>query len=321
MSLIDPAAPLRLGFMGTPEFAATALRALSTSTHNIVCVYTQPPRPTGRGHKTQPSPVHQLADSLGVLVRHPESLKSEAMQAEFADLQLDLAIVAAYGLILPRPILAAPRFGCLNIHASLLPRWRGAAPIQRAILAGDTLTGVTIMQMEAGLDTGPMLLQETIPITRKTTASMLHDALAVMGGRLILSTIEKLIADELPSTPQPAQGVTYATKLMREEGRIDWNHYADMIDRQVRALNPAPGVWFAWHDERIKLLELEEIMACDSAAKPGTVLDDDLLIRCSAGAIRPALLQRAGRQAVDRKAFLRGAAIPAGTILPCPGTN
>ena len=307
--------------MGTPAFAATALRALAHTAHDIVCVYTQPPRPTGRGHKTQPSPVHLLAESLHIPVRHPESLKGETVQAEFADLQLDLAVVAAYGLILPRPILAAPRFGCFNIHASLLPRWRGAAPIQRAILAGDPETGVTIMQMEAGLDTGPMLLHEAIAITSTTTTSALHDSLAEMGGRLIVTAIEKLIAGDLPSTPQPSEGVSYAAKLTREEGRINWRDQADTIDRQVRALNPAPGVWFAWGEERIKLLELEEIMPCDSPAAPGMVLDDDLLIRCGAGAIRPRLLQRAGRHAIDRKAFLRGATIPAGTILSCPDTN
>lgn len=321
MSETRPPARLRLGFMGTPDFAATALRALADTPHDIVCVYTQPPRPTGRGHKTQASPVHQLAEQLDIPVRHPESLKSLEAQAEFADLDLDLAVVAAYGLILPRPILAAPRFGCFNIHASLLPRWRGAAPIQRAILAGDTVTGVTIMQMEAGLDTGPMLLHDSVPITATTTASALHDALAAMGGRLIVAAIAKLICGDLHAAPQPSEGVTYAAKLTRDEGRLDWRLDAATIDRQVRALNPAPGVWFKWQDERIKLLKIDEIVPCDGAASPGTVLDADLLIRCGAGAIRPALLQRAGRQALDRQTFLRGAAIPAGTILPCPAIN
>ena len=312
---------LRLGFMGTPDFAATALRALATTAHDIVCVYTQPPRPTGRGHKTQPSAVHHLADSLAIPVRHPESLKTADAQAEFAALDLDLAVVAAYGLILPRRILAAPRFGCLNIHASLLPRWRGAAPIQRAILAGDATTGVTIMQMEAGLDTGPMLLHDAVPITATTTASNLHDALAVRGGRLIVSAVERLVIGDLAATPQPAEGVTYAAKLARDEGRLDWRLDAAAVDRHVRALNPAPGVWFEWQGERIKLLTLDEIVSCDSAAAAGTVLDADLLIRCGSGAIRPGLLQRAGRQAIDRQAFLRGASILEGTILPCPATN
>ncbi len=321
MSETRPPVRLRLGFMGTPDFAATALRALAETPHDIVCVYTQPPRPTGRGHKTQPSPVHLLAEQLGISVRHPESLKTPEAQAEFAGLNLDLAVVAAYGLILPRAILAAPRFGCFNIHASLLPRWRGAAPIQRAILAGDDVTGVTIMQMEAGLDTGPMLLRDTIPITAATTASILHDSLAVMGGRLIVTAIEKLILGDLPATPQPTDGVTYAAKLNREEGRLDWRLDAATVDRQVRALNPAPGVWFEWQDERIKLLKIAEILPCDETAAPGTVLDADLLIRCGTGAIRPGLLQRAGRQAIDRQAFLRGAVIPEGTILPCPATN
>lgn len=312
---------LRLAFMGTPGFAATALQALASAPHDIVCVYSQPPRPTGRGHRTQASPVQQLAETLGIPVRHPESLKSAEAQAEFAALDLDLAVVAAYGLILPRPILAAPRLGCLNIHASLLPRWRGAAPIQRAILAGDTETGVTIMQMEAGLDTGPMLLRDRIAITGQTTAAGLHDALAVMGGELIVTAITRLAAGDLPATPQPVEGVTYAAKLDREEGRIDWRRAATLIDRQVRALNPAPGVWFEFEGERVKLLGLAEISCSDASAAPGMVLDDDLLIRCGDGAIRPALLQRAGRQAVDRQAFLRGTAIPAGTMLPCPATS
>lgn len=321
MSETRPPVRLRLGFMGTPDFAATALRALAKTPHDIVCVYTQPPRPTGRGHKTQPSPVHLLAEQLGISVRHPESLKPTEAQAEFAALGLDLAVVAAYGLLLPRPILAAPRFGCINIHASLLPRWRGAAPIQRAILAGDTVTGVTIMQMEAGLDTGPMLLRETVAITPTTTASTLHDALAALGGRLIVKAIEKLAVGDLPATPQPDDGVTYAAKLTRDEGRLDWRLDAATIDRQVRALNPAPGVWFEWQGERIKLLKIAEMVPCDNPTLPGSVLDADLLIRCGDGAIRPALLQRAGRQAIDRQAFLRGAAIPGGTILPCRATN
>jgi methionyl-tRNA formyltransferase len=312
---------LRLAFMGTPEFAATALRALADTRHELVVVYTQPPRPTGRGHKTHPSPVHQLAESLGIPVRHPPTLKDAEAQAAFAALDLDLAVVAAYGLILPRPILTAPRLGCVNIHASLLPRWRGAAPIQRAILAGDTVTGVTIMQMEAGLDTGPMLLRGEVPITPQTTATSLHDSLAALGARLIVETLEPLAAGALPAIPQPDQGITYAAKLEREEGRLDWRLSAAEIDRRVRALNPAPGVWFDWGEERIKLLALDALLADGGSETPGTVLDDDLLIRCGDGAIRPAFLQRAGRQAVDRQAFLRGNSIPRGTVLPCPATS
>ena len=306
--------------MGTPDFAVSAFDALARAGHELVAVYTQPPRPTGRGHKTQPSPVQIRAETLNIPVHHPVSLKSAEEQARFAALNLDAAIVAAYGLILPQAILAAPRLGCLNIHASLLPRWRGAAPIQRAILAGDTVTGVTIMQMDAGLDTGPMLLRAEFPITDTTTAATLHDALAELGSRLIVEALEGLNSGSLHPIPQPEDGVTYAAKLARDEGRLDWTLSAEEIGRRVRALNPAPGVWFEWGDERIKLLALDSIESASSAA-PGTVLDDDLLIRCGAGAIRPALLQRPGRQALGRQAFLRGLAIRQGMVLPCPATN
>ena len=306
--------------MGTPDFAVSAFDALARAGHELVAVYTQPPRPTGRGHKTQPSPVQIRAETLNIPVHHPVSLKSAEEQARFAALNLDAAIVAAYGLILPQAILAAPRLGCLNIHASLLPRWRGAAPIQRAILAGDTVTGVTIMQMDAGLDTGPMLLRAEFPITDTTTAATLHDALAELGSRLIVEALEGLNSGSLHPIPQPEDGVTYAAKLARDEGRLDWTLSAEEIGRRVRALNPAPGVWFEWGDERIKLLALDSIESASSAA-PGTVLDDDLLIRCGAGAIRPALLQRPGRQALGRQAFLRGLAIRRGMVLPCPATN
>ena len=307
--------------MGTPDFAVSALDALARTGHELVAAYTQPPRPTGRGHKTQPSPVQIRAQALNIPVHHPLSLKSAEEQARFAALNLDAAIVAAYGLILPQAILAAPRLGCLNIHASLLPRWRGAAPIQRAILAGDKVTGVTIMQMDAGLDTGPMLLRGELPITDTATAATLHDALAEQGARLIVEALEGLANGSLHPTPQPADGVTYAAKLARDEGRLDWSLSAEEIGLRVRALNPAPGVWFDWGDERIKLLSLDAIELSTASAAPGTVLDDDLLIRCGAGAIRPALLQRPGRQAIDRQAFLRGPAIPQGPMLPCPAIN
>ena len=235
---------LRLAFMGTPDFAASSLRALIDAGHEVACVYSQPPRPAGRGHQVQRSPVHVLAEERGIPVRTPKSLRNAEAQAEFAALDLDCAVVAAYGLILPQPILDAPRMGCLNIHASLLPRWRGAAPIQRAILAGDAETGVTIMQMDAGLDTGAMLLKGTVPITAETTAGSLHDALAELGAGLIVQALDGLAEGRLTAEPQPSEGVTYAAKLSRDDGRLDWSQPADFIERQVRALNPWPGVWF-----------------------------------------------------------------------------
>jgi methionyl-tRNA formyltransferase len=312
--------PLRLAFMGTPDFAVPSLSALVAAGHQLVAVYSQPPRPTGRGHKVQPSPVQARAEALGIEARHPASLKGAEEQAAFGALGLDAAIVAAYGLILPKPILAAPRLGCINVHASLLPRWRGAAPIQRALLAGDAETGVTIMQMEAGLDTGPMLLTGRLPIGHDATASSLHDALAALGARLVTAALDGIAAGTLTPVPQPDEGVLYAAKLDRSEGRLDWRLSAPILERQVRALNPWPGVWFEHGEERIKVLAAEaETNAVGQA--PGTVLDDRLAIACGAGVLRPHLLQRPGRQAQETAAFLRGTAIPAGSLLPCPATN
>jgi methionyl-tRNA formyltransferase len=311
--------PLRLAFMGTPDFAVPCLDALVVAGHQVVAVYSQPPRPTGRGHKVQPSPVQARAEAFGLVARHPISLKSPEEQQAFADLDLDIAVVAAYGLILPKPILAAPRLGCVNVHASLLPRWRGAAPIQRALLAGDAETGVTIMQMEAGLDTGPMLLVDRLPIEPDDTASTLHDALAALGARLIVEALDGIAGGRLIATPQPAEGVVYAAKLDRAEGRLDWRLAAEDLERQVRALNPWPGVWFELGEERIKVLAAAVEGSAD--APPGTVLDDRLGIACIEGVLRPTLLQRAGKQAQEASAFLRGTPIPAGTILSCPATS
>jgi methionyl-tRNA formyltransferase len=311
---------LRLAFMGTPDFAVPGLAALLAAGHDIAAVYCQPPRPAGRGNKVQPSAVQLFAESNGLLVRHPTRLRDPAAQAEFAALQLDAAVVAAYGVILPKPILAAPRLGCLNVHASLLPRWRGAAPIQRAILVGDSETGVTIMQMDEGLDTGPMLLAERVPIGPATTASELHDILASLGARLIVAALGQLDAGALVARPQPENGVTYAAKLTREEGRLDWRRTASELERAVRALNPWPGVWFERDGERIKVLAAE-LVAAPPDAQPGTVLDDRLAIACRAGALRPVLLQRAGRAPAEISAFLRGYALPRGTVLPCPATS
>ena len=294
---------LRLAFMGTPDFAVPALTALLAAGHEVVCVYSQPPRPAGRGHKLQPSPVQALAESRGIPVRTPKSLRTPEAQAEFAALGLDVAVVAAYGLILPVPVLTAPRLGCVNIHGSLLPRWRGAAPIHRALLAGDSETGITIMEMEAGLDTGPMLLKGAVPITSSSTAAELHDALAALGARLIVEALEGLAAGRLKPEPQPAEGVTYAAKLEREEGRLDWSRPAAELERRVRALNPWPGVWFESAGERIKVLAAE--IAAGSGA-PGTLLGDDFTVACGTGALRLTKVQRQGRAVVDGAAFLRG---------------
>jgi methionyl-tRNA formyltransferase len=304
---------LRLAFMGTPEFAVPILRALIDAGHDMIAVYTQPPRPAGRGHRAQPSPVQRAAEAAGIPVRAPAKL-DQAEQANFRALALDAAVVAAYGLILPKPVLEAPRLGSLNVHASLLPRWRGAAPIQRAILAGDRETGVTIMQMDEGLDTGPMLLAERVDIEPETTATTLHDQLAAVGARLIVRTLGGLADGTLAARPQPAEGITYAKKLAREEGRIDWSQPAADLERRVRALNPAPGVWFERGGERIKVLAAT-VVEDRTAASPGTVLDADLTVACGSAALRLTRLQRAGRAAVDAAAFLRGYALKPGDRL------
>jgi methionyl-tRNA formyltransferase len=314
-----------LVYMGTPAFAAAILAALIEAGHRILAVYTQPPRPAGRGHRPQPSPVQLLAAQHRRLLRSPVSLRTPEAQAAFAELGADAAVVAAYGLILPRSILLAPGLGCLNVHASLLPRWRGAAPIQRALLAGDRLTGITIMQMEEGLDTGPILLQQAVPIAPGTTAAALSAELAVLGGRLILEALDGIADGTLVPRPQPQDGVTYACKIGREDGRLDWRLAAASLERQVRALDPWPGVYFESPGrrgvgERIRVLAAT-VLSGESGSAPGTVLDDNLSIACSEGAFRPLRLQRPGRAALDAAAFLRGFPIAAGTVLPCPATS
>ncbi len=304
--------------MGTPEFAATILGALIAAGHRIAAAYSQPPRPAGRGHRLQPSPVQALAERHGIPVRCPTSLRDPAIQAEFAALEADAAIVAAYGLILPPAILGAPRLGCLNVHASLLPRWRGAAPVQRAILAGDEMTGITIMQMDTGLDTGAILLRRAVPITWETTGGGLTAQLAALGGALIVAALGRGIG-ALTAQPQPETGVTYAKKLSRNEARLDWRAPAARLERQVRGFDPWPGAYFLFGDERIRVLSAE--VADTGSAPPGTVLDDRLTIACGEGVLRPTRLQRAGRGAMDAAALLRGFAIPPGTVLPCPATN
>ena len=302
---------LRLVFMGTPDFAVPTLRALCDAGHEIVMVYTQPPRPAGRGQKPRPSPVQAFAESRGLPVRTPVSLKSDEDRAAFAALRVDAAVVVAYGLILPEPVLAAPRFGCLNLHASLLPRWRGAAPLQRAIMSGDRETGVAVMQMEAGLDTGPVLASRRVPIDETTTTPGLHDRLAEIGAPLMVETLEALAAGTAVATPQPEDGVTYAAKIDKAEARIDWSQPAIDIDRLIRALNPFPGAWFETDGQRIKV---HAAAVAEGHGQPGEVLDDRLTVACGKGALRLIRLQRQGKGAVDADAFLRGFAVERGTV-------
>jgi methionyl-tRNA formyltransferase len=299
--------------MGTPDFAVPTLKALAAAGHEIAAVYCQPPRPAGRGQKPRPAPVQAYAEAQGWLVRTPASLKSSEAQADFASLNLDVAVVVAYGLILPPAILGAPRLGCVNVHASLLPRWRGAAPIQRAILAGDGETGVTLMQMEAGLDTGPMILQRALPIAQDSSAEALHDSLAALGAELINDALAGLDSGRLTAMPQPEAGVTYAAKLDKAEGRLDWHESAAELDRRVRAFTPWPGAFFEVQGERIKVLAAEPL---PEGGEPGTVLDDKATVACGSGALHLKKLQRAGKAPMATEAFLRGFALPQGTVLP-----
>lgn len=296
--------------MGTPEFSVPVLDALVEAGHVIAAVYCQPPRPAGRGKKERPTPVHARAIELGLDVRHPVSLKGAAEQAEFATLNADAAVVVAYGLILPQAILDAPKYGCLNIHASLLPRWRGAAPIHRAIMSGDSETGVCIMQMEAGLDTGPVLLREATAIGEEETTAQLHDRLSAMGAALVVDALSRLA--DLTADPQPEAGVTYATKIDKSEARIDWSETAEEVDRKIRGLSPFPGAWCEFDGERLKLLS-SRLSVGNGAA--GEVLDDTLTIACGTGAIEVLTLQRAGKGAQPRDVFLRGMDIPKGSVL------
>ncbi len=301
---------MRIIFMGTPGFAVPVLHALVEAGHDVVASYSQPPRPGGRrGRQLVPSLVQQAAESLGIPVLTPVSLRVAEEQARFADFGADVAVVAAYGLILPQPILDAPRLGCLNVHGSLLPRWRGAAPIQRAILAGDVVTGVGIMQMEAGLDTGPVRLEGSTPVGRKTTGE-LTDELAEMGARLMVQVLAD--PDRYPPRPQPQDGVTYAAKIDKAETRLDFKQSAAQLERQVRAFQPAPGAWFEVQGERIKILSAEPI---DAKGAAGEVLDEHLTIACGEGALRPLTVQRAGRGVSSAQDLLRGFPIPAGTRL------
>ncbi len=293
---------MKIVFMGTPDFSVPVLDALHQA-HEIVSVYCQPPRPAGRGKVDRPTPVHARALELGLTVRHPISLRSEDAAKDFAGLGADVAVVVAYGLILPQQILDAPRFGCLNIHASLLPRWRGAAPIHRAIMSGDAETGICIMQMEAGLDTGPVLLRESTPVQADETTSDLHDRLSAMGSRMIVQALAHL---PLPAVPQSEQGVTYAAKIDKSEARINWARPAVEVDRQIRGLSPFPGAWCDAAGERIKLLRSRITVG---QGKPGQVLTG-LTIACGDGAIEVTLAQREGKKPMPPEEFLRGFSLP-----------
>lgn len=301
---------MRIVFMGTPDFSVPVLDALVDAGHDIAAVYCQPPRPAGRGKKERPTPVHLRAEALGLNVRHPKSLRSDDAQAEFAALNADVAVVVAYGLILPQAILDAPKHGCLNIHASLLPRWRGAAPIHRAIMAGDPETGICIMQMDAGLDTGPVLLREATPIRDTETTGALHDRLSAMGAALIVQALEHL--PELTAVAQPEAGITYADKIDKSEAHIDWTQPAAQVDRLIRGLSPFPGAWTTLNGARLKVLEST---VASGDGPPGTALDDRLTIACGTEAVTILRAQRAGKGAQDADTFLRGMPVPKGTVL------
>ncbi len=300
---------MRIIFMGTPDFAVPTLNALAEAGHDIAAVYCQPPRRAGRGKALSPSPVQRRAEARGLTVRHPLTLRDAEAQAAFAALAADVAVVAAYGLILPPPVLAAPRHGCLNVHGSLLPRWRGAAPVQRAILAGDRETGVCIMQMERGLDTGPELSRATTPIATKTAGELTAE-LAAAGAALMARVLADLPA--FPPVPQPDEGITYAAKIDKAEARLDFTRDATAVERQIRAFNPAPGAFFEHGGERIRILAAE---VRGDSGPPGAVLDEALTIACATGAIWPTLVQRAGRGAMTPAELLRGFPIPPGTRL------
>lgn len=301
---------MKIIFMGTPEFAVPTLDALVEAGHQVCAVYSQPPRRAGRGKHLSPSPVQRRAEALGIDVMTPVSLKEPAEQLRFVALGADIAVVAAYGLILPRPILEAPLYGCINVHGSLLPRWRGAAPVQRAILAGDKESGVTIMGMEVGLDTGPMFAAARTALLDKTAGALMEE-IAELGANLLVDVLAHW--DAQAPTPQPADGVTYAAKIDKSEARLDFLISAPQVERQIRAFAPTPGAFFELEGERFRILAADAIMT--DAATPGSVIDDQLTIACNPGAIRPTLIQRAGKAAMTPAELLRGMKIPAGTRL------
>jgi len=303
---------MRLAFMGTPDFAATILKRILKDGHEVACVYSQPPRPAGRGKKPRPSPVHELADKELLTVRVPKSLKSDEAQQAFEDLAVDAAVVVAYGLILPGRIIHGTQLGCYNVHASLLPRWRGAAPIQRAIMAGDAETGISIMHMDEGLDTGPVVYEKPVPITSADTAGALHDRLASAGASAMSHVLKKLGGGPLEEVPQPEDGVTYANKIDKVEAEINWSRPAFEVANHIRGLSPFPGAWSLVKGERLKILNA---VADQGEGAPGAVLDTDLRIACGDGAIRVLEAQRAGKAAQTVETLLRGFKIEPGTVL------
>jgi methionyl-tRNA formyltransferase len=302
---------LRLAFMGTPDFAVPTLAELIAQGHDIAAVYSQPPRPAGRGMALEPGPVHKFADAAKLPVRTPLSLKDAQAQEEFAALELDAAIVVAYGLLLPKAILEAPMLGCFNLHGSLLPRWRGAAPIQRAVMAGDMETGVMVMRMDEGLDTGPVLMAERVTVGRKTSGELTSE-LSRLGADLMVRALGALERGGVAPQTQPQDGVTYAKKILKDEARIDWHRSAHEIDCHVRGLSPFPGAWTEVNGERMKVLYAEP---ANGSGKPGITLDDALTVACGEGAVRLRKVQRAGGKAMDTEALLKGFAVPAGTQL------
>jgi methionyl-tRNA formyltransferase len=307
---------LKLVFMGTPDFAVPALQAVLAAGHEVKAVYSQPPREAGRGLAARPSPVARLALERGLALRTPASLKGQEEQESFAALSPDAAVVVAYGLLLPRAVLAAPRLGCFNLHASLLPRWRGAAPIQRAVMAGDAETGVVVMRMEEGLDTGPVCGERRVPIPPGTTAGELHDALARLGADLLIEALARLEAGTLACRPQPAEGVTYAAKIEKAETRLDFARPAREVLNRIHGLSPSPGAWMLMPLEgrgvRVKILKAAP---AEGSGRPGEIVDDRLAIACGTGAIRPVRLQREGRAAMNLGEFLRGTRLAPGTVL------
>lgn len=303
---------LRVVFMGTPDFSVPTLKAILEAGHSVVAVYAQPPRPAGRGMDVRKSPVHQVADALGLPVLTPANFKGDAERAEFAALGADVAVVVAYGLILPAAILEAPRHGCLNLHASDLPRWRGAAPIQRAIMAGDRETAACVMRMDAGLDTGPVCLREPVPIGPDMSAGQLHDELASRGATLMVNALARLTAGTLRCTAQGTEGITYAAKIGKDEARIDFTRPAQAVHDHIRAFSPVPGAWLPIGNERVRVLAAIQI---PGGGAPGTVLDPALTVACGTGSVRLITLQRAGKRPMPAGDFLRGFPVPPGTRL------
>ena len=303
---------LRLAFMGSPEFAVPTLEAIVSAGHDVACVYSQPPRPAGRGKELRRTAVHEAAARHGIEVRTPLNFKAREDRDAFAALNLDVAVVVAYGLLLPKAILDAPRLGCFNIHGSILPRWRGAAPIHRAVMAGDTITGVQVMKMDVGLDTGPVMLTASTPISEDDTTGDVHDRLCLLGARLMVEGLAALEAGPVKLTEQTEEGVTIAAKVSPGEAKVDWSLAARDVAARIRGMSPFPGAWFEADGQRIKVLHAK---AAEGSGEPGLVLDDELRVACGSGAVRLLRLQRAGKGQMTAEEFQRGARIPRGAKL------